>query len=175
MRNSPSIGAAMPNIASALKAEIERLARKETKRQIAPVRKAATGHRRQIAALKRELGRLDKRIAAAAKAPKTAVRSKSDSVGAEPDVRFQARGLRPLRSRLGLSAAGFARLLGVSQQSVYNWELGNAKPRRSQVAAIAKLRGLGKKEATARLKQIGNTKTYGAAKRRRQRKRTRAG
>ena len=63
----------MPNIASALKAEIERLARKETRRQMAPVSKASAGHRRQIAALKRELARLDKRISAAVKVPKTVV------------------------------------------------------------------------------------------------------
>ena len=116
----------MPNIASALKAEIERLARKETRRQMAPVSKASAGHRRQIAALKRELARLDKRISAASKVPKTVVRSAPDSAGDGADVRFQARGLRPLRTRLGLSAAEFARLLDVSQQSVYNWELGNA-------------------------------------------------
>ena len=144
----------MPNIASALKAEIERLARKETRRQMTPVRKASAGHRRQIAAAKRELARLDKRIAAASRAPKTVVRSAPDSAGDGADVRFQARGLRPLRTRLGLSAAEFARLLDVSQQSVYNWELGNAKPRRSQVSAIAALRGIGKKEAKTRLAQI---------------------
>lgn len=160
----------MPNIASALKAEIERLARKETKRQMGPVRKASAGHRRQIAGLKRELATLEKRIAAFARAPKAVPKSAPGSADTMPDLRFQARGLRPLRTRLGLSAAQFARLLGVSQQSVYNWELGNAKPRRSQITAIAQLRGISKKEASARLEQVDSA---GKTKRRVPRKRSR--
>ena len=39
-------------------------------------------------------------------------------------------------------------LLGVSGQSVYKWEQGKAKPRASQMQAIAAVRKLGKKQVT---------------------------
>lgn len=68
-------------------------------------------------------------------------------------LRFTAKGLRSQRKRLGLSAADCAKLLGVTDQTVYNWERGEARPRQQQVANIASLRRMGKKEAMARLEQ----------------------
>jgi transcriptional regulator with XRE-family HTH domain len=41
--------------------------------------------------------------------------------------------------------------MGVSAQSIYNWETGKAVPRRQQLEAIAALRGIGKREALSRL------------------------
>jgi len=141
----------MPNIAALLKDEIQRLSRKEIRRQMLPVRKASAAHRRHIAALKREIARLEKSVASLAKrggAPKATAVDGDEGGSAQ---RFQARGLVSLRARLGLSAAELAKLIGVSAQSVYNWEHKKATPRRSQIAQIAQLRGLGKKEARARL------------------------
>ena len=68
-------------------------------------------------------------------------------------VRFVAKGLRSQRSRLGLSAADFGKLLGVSAQSVYNWEHDVARPRAEQLSKLAALRTIGKREAGQRLKQ----------------------
>ena len=48
----------MPNVATFLKAEIVRLARKEARNELAALRKASAAHRRQIAALKREVAAL---------------------------------------------------------------------------------------------------------------------
>jgi len=41
--------------------------------------------------------------------------------------------------------------MGVSDQSIYNWELKKATPRKQQLAALATIRSLGKKEVQARL------------------------
>jgi DNA-binding XRE family transcriptional regulator len=68
------------------------------------------------------------------------------------------RGSKSQRSRLGLSAADYGRLVGVTAQSVYNWEGGNATPRGDQLARIAALRSIGKREAMARLEQAGAKK-----------------
>ena len=54
-----------------------------------------------------------------------------------------------LRQRLGLSAAAMGTLLGVTAQSIYKWEDGKARPRASQLQAIAAARKLGKREAAA--------------------------
>jgi len=42
----------MPNIAALLKSEISRLSRREIRKEVQPLRKAAAAHRREIAALK---------------------------------------------------------------------------------------------------------------------------
>jgi DNA-binding transcriptional regulator YiaG len=55
------------------------------------------------------------------------------------------------RKRLGLSAADFGLLVGATGQSIYAWETGKAKPRPKALAAIAALRGIGKREVDARL------------------------
>ncbi len=59
------------------------------------------------------------------------------------------------RERLGLSADDFGKLLGVSAQSIYNWEHEKARPRAEQLSKVAALRGIGKREAKARLEQLG--------------------
>ncbi len=70
-------------------------------------------------------------------------------------MRFTAKGLRSQRERLGLSAAEYGKLIGVTDQTVYNWEHETARPRKQQVGLIASLRHMGKREARARLEQLG--------------------
>jgi transcriptional regulator with XRE-family HTH domain len=53
-----------------------------------------------------------------------------------------------------LSAAQLALLLGVSEQSIYNWETKKATPRKEQLAAIIAMRGIGKREAHERLDAV---------------------
>jgi predicted transcriptional regulator len=69
-------------------------------------------------------------------------------------VRFVAKGLRSLRTRLGLSAKHLSLLIGVSEQSVYNWETRKATPRKEQLAAIIGMRDLGKRKAERRLEVL---------------------
>ncbi|MFO1303594.1 MAG: helix-turn-helix transcriptional regulator [Burkholderiales bacterium] len=69
-----------------------------------------------------------------------------------PKLRFVAKGLRSHRARLGLSAGEFGKLVGASANSVYAWESGKTAPRREQVARIAAVRLMGKREAVQRLK-----------------------
>jgi DNA-binding transcriptional regulator YiaG len=156
----------MPNLASLLKSEISRLSRREIRREVLPLRRSAAAHRREIAALKRTIAALERRAKSLAKfaAPRTADKASAP----ENQTRFVAKGLVSLRKRLGLSAVDLARLLGVSMQSVYNWEHKKATPRKEQVAAIVALRSLGKKEAQARLeglKASAKKKTVGKVRR----------
>ncbi|WP_428311433.1 helix-turn-helix domain-containing protein [Hydrocarboniphaga sp.] len=76
------------------------------------------------------------------------------SAGDESKVRFTAKGFVSLRSKLGLSAREMALLLDVSLQTIYNWEAQKSAPRAEQVKAIAQLRGIGKKQAKARIAEI---------------------
>ena len=144
-------GEDMSNFNSVLKAEIARVARKEIKNAIDPVRKANANHRREIAELKRQVLTLQKEIRSLGKASRVTTPVAADS---GTTTRFGAKGLKSLRARLGLSAADFGRLVGASAQSIYNWEAGKAVPRASQQAALASVRGLGKREAAKRLEAL---------------------
>ncbi len=150
----------MPNIAVVLKEEIVRLARKESRRQTNALKKASAQYRKDIAELKRRLSELQRRAALLEKQMPKNVPAGPAEAGAER-VRFTAKGLRSQRKRLGLSAADYGRLVGVTGQTIYSWEGQTSRPRRQQVTRLASLRGLGRREARARLEQM----TSGSRKR----------
>ena len=145
----------MPNIASVLKEEIARVARKEARGETQGLKKASAQYRSDIAALKRRIQALEQQVKRLGKAgSRKAAAATSGEEGGGTALRFSAKGLAAQRRRLGLSAAAVATLLGVSGQSVYKWEDGKTRPRASQIATIATLRKLSKKEAAARLKAL---------------------
>jgi DNA-binding transcriptional regulator YiaG len=142
----------MANLGAMLKEEITRLSRKEARKQVEPVRKAAASHRSDIAALKRQIALLQRQLKSVGR---VGARAETPSTEATP-TRFVAKGLPSLRSRLGLSQGDFGKLAGVSTQSIYNWEHGKSVPRKAQLAVLAGLRGLGKREAQERLQQLAS-------------------
>jgi DNA-binding transcriptional regulator YiaG len=146
----------MANIASLLKSEISRVARKEVRAETAALKKAVSSYRSEIAALKRraqalesDLRRLSKAAGKAAALP-----AASDDDAPARAQRFSAKGLASQRKRLGLSAHECGLLVGASGQSIYNWEDGKARPRAKHLQALAALRGMGKKDAAARLSEL---------------------
>ena len=142
----------MPNIAALLKAEITRLARKEVRAHTQEFKKASGQYRSQIAALKKSVQGLERQLRRVGRSSgRPAAAREEEEDGSDARLRFSAKGFAAQRKRLELSAAEYAKLLGVSAQSVYKWETGKARPRRSQLEAIAGIRGIGKKEAAARL------------------------
>lgn len=138
----------MTTLATALKEEIRRLARKEIKAATQATAKAVAQHRREIAKLKRQIRDQEKKIASLQKGKPT--RQKVDE-----SVRFSARSVKAQRMRLGLSAADYARLVGVSPLTIYNWEHGKSRPRQEQLAQLIAVRGIGKREALKRLEDRG--------------------
>lgn len=145
----------MPNIANVFKAEIARLARKEVRGECEGLRKAVAAQRTEITNLRRRVQALEamvKKLAATRGDRSTRARE-----AAEPDstaLRFRASGMAANRRRLGLSAADFGLLVGATGQSIYAWETGKTKPRPQALAAIAALRGIGKREVEARLASL---------------------
>ena len=150
----------MTNLASVLKSEVTRLARKELRAETESLKKAVAAQRSDIAALKRRTSELDKALKALARTaarqtPKTRSSATSEEEGADAgQFRFRAAGMASNRKRLGLSAEDFGLLVGASGQSVYLWESGKTKPRPQSLAAIAALRGIGKRQVTGRLEAL---------------------
>lgn len=146
----------MSNIASAIKSEITRLARKEIKSETESMRSAVAQYRRDIAALKRTVEAQRKEI----EFLKAQERKRIEATGAEPeatlsgDIRFSARSVRAQRKRLGFSAEDFGKLIGVSGQTIYNWEQETSRPRDAQFAKFVEVRGLKKREALRRLELL---------------------
>jgi len=159
----------MANLASALKEEIGRLARKEIRQQTAGTAKRTTQCERDIAALKSQIDNLQRKLSSLrtqdasgqtvskkatskkAATKKQAAKATTGSGKQSLRARFSAKGLKANRERLGLSADNYGKLIGVSGLSIYNWEQGKARPRENSVAALMTIRGIGKREAARRL------------------------
>lgn len=130
----------MPNIGTVLKEEIVRLSHKECRRQIEPLKKTTRQMRREVVSLKRQVVQLERQVAMLSRK----VIGKA-AVKADPKPsRFSAKGLQAQRTRLDLSATDFGKLLGVSAQSIYNWESEKAQHHqppqlRSSIAAFSRL------------------------------------
>ena len=145
----------MPNIGALLKSEISRLARKEVRSQTEALKKASAQYRKRIAEMKRQVLELQRKVARLEKQLSGSASGTAKTEGSRTKTyRFSAKGLLSKRKRLGLSAAEFGKLVGVTGQTIYKWEKGLSKPRDKQLAALAAVRNLGKKEALARLKEL---------------------
>ena len=143
----------MANIATLLKSEISRVARKEVRGEVAGLKKAVSSYRSEIAALKRRALTLEAELRRLGKATARALPAAAEAPTARAQ-RFSPKGLASQRKRLGLSALECGLLVGASGQSIYNWEDGKARPRAKHLQALAALRGMGKKDAAARLAEL---------------------
>lgn len=143
----------MTDIATALKAEIARIAAKQIRAETQRLKKLTNQYRSDIAALKRRASALEQQVKRLAKAtPKKPVAIPTEDA---PELqRFSASGFAAHRQRLGLSARELALLLGVSDQSVSKWETGKSYPRNAHFAAIAAVRKMNKTQAAEQLQRL---------------------
>ncbi len=151
----------LANLNTVLGEEIRRLARKEIKAHAAS-QKSTTRYRTEIAELKRRCAGLERRLqsleksggkSASTAAP--APRATSDNAG-EKRPRFSPGWVKKHRDKLGLSAADYGKLVGVSALTIYNWEKGGSSPRDKQLHAWSDVRTLGKREAARKLAEQGD-------------------
>ena len=143
----------MANMASVLKEEIARLARKELRGETEQLKKASAQYRSEIAALKRRAAALEQQLARLEKAFSKNTGA-TTTAEVKSKIRFTAKGFKTLRQRLGLTAEVTGALLDVSAQTIYNWEAGTSSPREKQMEKIAMLRGMGKREVAAMLAKL---------------------
>lgn len=141
----------MPNLATLLKNEISRVARRQVRAETAQLKKAVSTFRAEIAKLKRRSQTLEQELRRVGKAAAKAAPAPAGDEAAPRALRFSAKGFASQRRRLALSAEDCGRLVGASGQSIYNWEQGKARPQARHLPAIAALRTMGKRDAAARL------------------------
>ena len=139
------------NIATALKSEISRVARKEFRTETQQLKKAAAQYRTDIATLKRRLAELETKVGRLGEEPKK--KPLIDTLASTPQrLTFKGSTLAAQRARLGLSVDALGAILGVSGQSVRKWEQGKATPRASQLPAIRAIAKMGKRAIAEKLR-----------------------
>ena len=159
----------MPNVVQVLKEEITRLARKEAKAAVSPLRRPSLRLRKDVAGLKRRTALLEqetKRLQALLK-KMDAEKPATSAPEAEKKAWISGKGIKSLRKRLGLSQAELAKLVGVTNNAVYLWERkpGMLKLRDTTKAALLSIRDIGAREARKRLEELKEKGKKAGAKR----------
>ena len=161
----------MPNFAGALKGEITRLARKEVRAGVTPLKKIVAGLRRRVAQQKRLIRELERSLKRGANAASRAVEA-PESEGSQ--IRFSPAWVKQHRKKLKMSRRVYAKLVGVSAQSIFGWETGRTRPRRSALQTWRRLRGMGVRELRA-LQGTAGTRKRGRPARKTRRVSARSG
>src|SRR2546427_6425519 len=132
----------VPNFAGTLKSEIRRLARKEVRASVMPLRKLVAGMRRRIAQQRKLIAELERNARRSGNSARTAEASASE----KSQIRFSPEWVKAHRKKLKMSRRVYARLVGVSAQSIFGWETGRSRPRRGALESWRRLRGMGVRE-----------------------------
>ena len=148
----------MANIASVLKSEISRVARKEVRAEIESLKKASSHYRSAIADLRRQVTALQKALKQASRPSTTPSRAAAGAAADDTATgrRFSATRLAAHRGKLGLSAAAYGKLVGMSGATIYHWEQGKSRPNAQQLQRLAAVRSLSRSAALAQLGQDGS-------------------
>ncbi len=117
----------MPDVAAVLREEIARLARREAKQQVGPLKKTIAEQRRTIAALRRQVTELARNQAFLLQQEQRRL-AEAPTVSAVKKIRFSSKSVKADRNRLRMSGADYGLLVGVTAQTIYNWENGTTKP-----------------------------------------------
>jgi DNA-binding transcriptional regulator YiaG len=142
----------MPNLTTVLKSEISRLARKEIRQEIEPLKRSLTNARSEIAALKKKTRELEQELKSARRSNRKAPDQETD-LGASK-FRFRASSMKAHRAKLGLSAKDYGLLVGASMLSIYKWEDGKVAPRPKNLPRISEILRMGKREAQRKLAEL---------------------
>ena len=160
----------MADFSKVLKSEIARISRKEVNSAVGEIRKSNIMLKKIVAELKKRVVFLEKEnkrlMAAERKKPALSPQRVAEEA---KNARITSKGVRSLRSRLGLTRPDFAKLCGTTPQTVYLWETkdGALKMRGKTRAALLSIKGLGAREARNRLVEAETTTSKvkaGAAK-----------
>ena len=144
----------MPNVMGVLRAEIRRLARKETKQELSSMKKQLTQTKRLLAESRRRISDLESRAKHVARSTRSSAVAREDEEDG-PQVRFSPKWVKKHRSKLGMSRQVYAQLVGVSPQTIMGWEAGRTRPRRGALKAWRAIRAKGVRELRSMLANGG--------------------
>lgn len=136
----------MGKIEGVLRDEIVRLAKREVRQQVDPLKRENRDLKKRIV----QLERLAKPIHKEIKKKQQAKQEKLSDLRA-PEEEVKAARINPewvqnLRGKLNLSQAGLAQLIGISVSGVRTWEYGTSSPTGARREALVALRKLGRRD-----------------------------
>lgn len=133
----------MGKVESIIKSEIVRLAKREVKKTILPLKG-------EIRSLKGIVSQLRKTLLSIQRISPAEFREKEVSMEVSPDevknARFSPRVIRSLRKRLGITQRELALLTGVTVGAIHQWESGKFKPAMKKREIMVTLRKMGRRE-----------------------------
>ena len=148
----------MPTLATLLKEEISKIARKEVQGQVRELVKTVREQRDAIARLEKQIGSAKAKAAtkpaakqAAAKPAAKASKAPADDKRKQPRIAPDT--IKKHRKRLKLSQAELGKLLNVSTNTVLRWEAGTSKPRSKHLPRLSQLRTISLRELKQQLGQ----------------------
>ena len=152
----------MPDVARILREEVQRLAKRQVKAGLAPVKRDSIRLKHNVADLRREVTALTRTVRELLARVTLVMATKETEVATERAtvLRPTSKSLARLRRRLDLTQVEFGKLLGVSGQTVLNWERkgGRVRMRGANLAAVAGIQTIGKREARLRLEGMGRAR-----------------
>ncbi len=136
----------MGKMEQTLKSEITRLTKKQLRATCLPLARDVRQLKRTVSAVRKTVAVLAK-LGADWQAERAAERAKLAAVPEEvKTARISPRLIKKLRTRLGISQAELATLIGVSTNAVGFWEQGKSRPTDRNKEALVALRKLGRRE-----------------------------
>ncbi len=145
----------MGKLESTIKAEIQRLAKREMKSAFLPLRKEVRGLRLKLSSLGKNFKLLDR----LAKEQIVPLANQMLKLEASPDevkvARLTPGRIRNIRQKLGISQREMALLTGASMGAVVMWEKGKFRPKPDKKGALIALRKLGKRQVRKMLAEKG--------------------
>jgi DNA-binding transcriptional regulator YiaG len=131
----------MSTFASLIRSEVLRLARKETRAAVSPLRKQIRQLRRKVTEQRQQISQLTRSAReAVVRATMAATAPAAGAAAGGSKSRFSPRWMVKHRKRLGMSREAYAKLLGVSAQSVMGWESGKTRPKQETIDVWARVR-----------------------------------
>lgn len=154
----------MSKVASVLKDEIARVARKEAKALVDPLKKQLSAQRGLLVDLRHQLAERTKQLKVVVSEMARSARSGDiASRRAGPASDYSTADIVSLRRQLKLTREGMAKQLKVSPQTIYNWERGTS-PKEKYWPRIAKLQAMGDNQVGAPAGAVKSAKAAGKVK-----------
>jgi len=135
----------MANIDAIIKSEITRLAKREARKLVIPLREEIKRLKKHDIERRRQLDTLATRLQQQQAQDHLKTKTAQAATG-EIKGRLSPKLIRSLRKKLGISQGAFAKLLGVSLITIGNWEKGKSMPKSEMRAKILSFRGMKKRE-----------------------------
>ena len=153
----------MGKLESTIKAEIQRLAKREIRATFVPLRREVRSMRLKLSGLSRgilSLNRMAKELHLEKAKPK--LEATPEEVKAS---RLTPDRIRGLRKKLGISMRELGILTGTSLGAILSWEKGKFKPRGEKKAALVALRKVRKRDVKKMLAEKAGSKVKSEGKR----------